>query len=65
MFKFKANNKIIDIHSGLSGLVVENTKVKVGNKIEEFDGMWASSLTNTAAKGSLISRLLILQRDFN
>ena len=47
----KPITKIIDIHSGLSGLVVENTKVKVGNKIEEFDGMWASSLTNTAAKG--------------
>ncbi len=47
----KPITKIIDIHSGLSGLVVENTKVNVGNKIEEFDGMWASSLTNTAAKG--------------
>ena len=46
----KPITKIIDIHSGLSGLVVENTKVKVGNKIEEFDGMWASSLTNTAEK---------------
>ena len=47
----KSITKLIDIHSGLSGLVVENTKVKNGNKIEEFDGMWASSLTNTAAKG--------------
>ncbi len=47
----KPITKIIDIHSGLSGLVVENTKVKIGDKIEEFDGMWASSLTNTAAKG--------------
>ena len=47
----KPITKIIDIHSGLSGLVVENTKVNIGNKVEEFDGMWASSLTNTAAKG--------------
>ncbi len=47
----KSITKIIDIHSGLSGLVVENTKVNIGNKVEEFDGMWASSLTNTAAKG--------------
>ena len=47
----KPITKVIDIHSGLSGLVVENTKVKVGNRIEEFDGMWASSLTNTAVKG--------------
>ena len=47
----KSITRLIDIHSGLSGLVVENTKVKNGDKIEEFDGMWASSLTNTAAKG--------------
>ena len=42
---------MIDIHSGLSGLVVEKTKIKINGKTEEFDGMWASSLTNTAAKG--------------
>ena len=47
----KPITKIIDIHSGLSGLVVENTKVNIGNKVEEWDGRWASSLTNTAAKG--------------
>ena len=27
------------------------TKVKVGNKIEEFDGMWASSLTDSTSRG--------------
>ena len=47
----KSITKLIDIHSGLSGLVVENTKVKKWKKIDEFDGMWASSLTNTAIKG--------------
>jgi phosphoenolpyruvate mutase len=47
----KKLTKLIDVHSGLSGLIAEKTKVKIGNKIEEFDGMWASSLTNTAVKG--------------
>tara|TARA_B100000795_G_scaffold159936_1_gene120221 strand:- start:4027 stop:5337 length:1311 start_codon:yes stop_codon:yes gene_type:complete len=43
--------KFIDIHSGLSGLIAEKTKLITNGKIEEFDGMWASSLTNTAVKG--------------
>ena len=47
----KPLTRIIDIHSGLSSLVVEKTKINIDGKIEEFDGMWASSLTNTAIKG--------------
>ncbi len=43
--------KFIDIHSGLSALIVEKTKIIKDGKIDEFDGMWASSLTNTAIKG--------------
>jgi phosphoenolpyruvate phosphomutase len=43
--------RFLDIHNGLSGLIIENTKVKVRNKIEEFDGMWASSLTSSTSKG--------------
>jgi len=43
--------KFIDIHSGLSGLIAEKTKIITNGKVEEFDGMWASSLTNTAVKG--------------
>lgn len=43
--------RFLDIHNGLSGLIIENTKVKVNGKVEEFDGMWGSSLTNSTAKG--------------
>ena len=43
--------RFLDIHNGLSALIVENTKVLIGNKIEEFDGMWGSSLTSSTAKG--------------
>jgi phosphoenolpyruvate phosphomutase len=43
--------RFLDIHNGLSGLIIENTKVKINGKIEEFDGMWGSSLTNSTAKG--------------
>lgn len=43
--------RFLDIHNGLSGLIIENTKVNVAGKSEEFDGMWGSSLTNSTAKG--------------
>lgn len=43
--------RFLDIHNGLSALIVENTRVSIRNKIEEFDGMWASSLTSSTAKG--------------
>jgi len=43
--------RFLDIHNGLSALIVENTKVSIGNKIEEFDGMWGSSLTSSTSKG--------------
>jgi hypothetical protein len=52
MFKFKAKlTKLIDIHSGLSGLIAENTKVTV-NEIESKSLMVCGlvHLTNTAAK---------------
>lgn len=43
--------RILDIHNGLSGLIIENTKVNLNNRSEEFDGMWASSLTSSTSKG--------------
>jgi phosphoenolpyruvate phosphomutase len=43
--------RIIEAHSGLTGLIVENTKVEVNGEIREFDGMWASSLTDSTTKG--------------
>ena len=43
--------RIMESHSGLTGLIIEKTKIKIDNKTEEFDGMWASSLTDSASKG--------------
>ncbi|MDD3594710.1 MAG: phosphoenolpyruvate mutase [Candidatus Gastranaerophilales bacterium] len=42
--------RICEAHNGLSGLIVENTCVMCNNKREEFDGIWISSLTQSAAK---------------
>ena len=43
--------RIMESHCGLTGLIIEHTKVEVGNEIREFDGMWASSLTDSTSKG--------------
>ncbi len=43
--------RIMESHCGLTGLIIEHTKVEVGNELREFDGMWASSLTDSTSKG--------------
>lgn len=41
----------IEVHNGLTGLIVEHTTISKDNKKEEFDFMWLSSLTDSTAKG--------------
>ncbi len=43
--------KIMEAHSGLTGLIVEKTVVQKDGKFEQFDGMWISSLCDSTAKG--------------
>lgn len=43
--------RILEAHNGLTGLIVEKIRVKEGRKTLEFDGMWESSLTDSASKG--------------
>ena len=43
--------RIMEAHSGLSGLIVENTAVEKEDGLHRFDGMWASSLTDSTDKG--------------
>ena len=51
MLSAKPLLRFLDIHNALSGLIIENTKVETENGIQEFDGMWGSSLTDSTAKG--------------
>lgn len=52
MLQVKPIVRFLDIHNALSGLIVENAKFEVADKVvKEFDGMWASSLTDSTAKG--------------
>ena len=43
--------RILECHSGLSGIIAERAKVKQGGQVIEFDGLWESSLTDSATKG--------------
>ena len=42
--------RMIEAHSGLTGLIAETVSVENDNKVLEFDGIWMSSLTDSAAK---------------
>ena len=44
--------KIMEAHSGLTGLIVEKTVVEGENKrLDQFDGMWVSSLCDSTDRG--------------
>ncbi len=44
--------KVMEAHSGLTGLIVEKTVVDGENgKLDQFDGMWVSSLCDSTDKG--------------
>ncbi len=43
--------RILEAHSGLTGLLVESSTARRGDVTVEFDGMWSSSLTDSTARG--------------
>lgn len=43
--------RIMEAHDGLSGLIIEHCEVNKGTKVNAFDGMWSSSLTDSTSKG--------------
>ncbi|MPZ26659.1 MAG: phosphoenolpyruvate mutase [Micromonosporaceae bacterium] len=43
--------RILEAHSGLTGLIIESTMVELDGRKLEFDGMWSSSLTDSTARG--------------
>ena len=55
ILKEAINNKgfirCIEAHSGLSALIAETARSVVDGQTIEFDGIWESSLTDSASKG--------------
>ena len=47
----KPTVRVIEAHNGLTGLIAEHTAVETDGKVDEFDAIWVSSLTDSTAKG--------------
>jgi phosphoenolpyruvate phosphomutase len=43
--------RILESHNSLTGLIIDKVNIIKNNKTIEFDGMWSSSLTDSATKG--------------
>lgn len=43
--------KVMEAHSGITGLIVEKTVVEENSELNQFDAMWVSSLCDSTAKG--------------
>ena len=43
--------KIIEAHDGLTGLIAEKTVVDHNGRLDQFDGMWVSSLCDSTERG--------------
>ena len=43
--------RILESHSGLSGIIAERARVEKNGQVIEYDGLWESSLTDSATKG--------------
>lgn len=52
LITYKTCVKIMEAHNGLTGLIVEKTR-KIGDDaiVNQFDGMWVSSLCDSTSKG--------------
>ena len=67
LFKSKDIVRILESHNALTGLIIDKINITKNKKTIEFDGMWSSSLTDSATKGlpdnsslSFSSRILSL-----
>jgi phosphoenolpyruvate phosphomutase / 2-hydroxyethylphosphonate cytidylyltransferase len=43
--------RVLEAHNGLTGLIVEKTRIERNGQKIEFDGIWESSLTDSTSKG--------------
>ena len=43
--------KVMEGHSALCALIIENTKVEIESEVREFDAIWSSSLTDSTLRG--------------
>lgn len=51
MLKLKPYIRVMEASNGLTGLIVENTRIENENGVKEYDAMWVSSLCDSTFKG--------------
>lgn len=51
LLSMKKMIRILEAHNGITGLIVEHTEMEINGESRQFDGMWISSLCDSAAKG--------------
>jgi len=51
LIELKPIVRVLEVHNGITGRIVEETKIYESGEIREFDAMWISSLTDSTAKG--------------
>lgn len=51
LLKVKPIVRVLEAHNGLTGLIVENTRIAKGDTVQSFDAIWISSLCDSTAKG--------------
>jgi len=51
LVEIKKPVRIMEAHSGLSGLIIEQLEVEKEDGLHSFDGIWSSSLTDSTSKG--------------
>lgn len=72
LIELKPIVRILEVHNGLTGRIVETARVIDGEHVREFDGMWVSSLTDSTSRGKpdielvdLTSRLYTVDQIFD
>ena len=51
LLAYKPCLSVMEAHNGLTGLIVEKTRVETEQGTKQFDAMWVSSLCDSTAKG--------------
>ncbi len=51
LLQYKPCLSVMEAHNGLTGLIVEQTRVETPHGVRQFDAMWVSSLCDSTAKG--------------
>jgi phosphoenolpyruvate phosphomutase / 2-hydroxyethylphosphonate cytidylyltransferase len=51
LLKSKPIVRALEAHNGLTGLLIENTRIEHNNSLKEFDCIWISSLTDSTSRG--------------